>query len=50
MTEVKIYYCKICKERGKEFSGIRPTVRKHILEVHRMKKKLSNFIVTEKFK
>ncbi len=36
---MKIYYCAICNKKGKEFSGNRPMVRKHLREEHLIKGK-----------
>lgn len=40
--EIKIYKCKICKKRGKEFSGIKQKVRLHLREEHGIRGKLKD--------
>ncbi len=34
MAEIKVYSCKRCKIRGKEFKSNRGSVRKHLRDVH----------------
>jgi len=34
---MKLYICKLCKRRGKNFRGIRPAVREHLREEHNIK-------------
>ncbi len=36
---MKIFYCDVCRKRGKEFSGNRQMVRKHLREEHFIKGK-----------
>ncbi len=38
---MKIYYCKLCNQRGKEFGGNRQMVRKHLREEHLIKGKVN---------
>jgi hypothetical protein len=36
---MKVYYCKICMSKGKQFTGNRIRVRKHIKEEHMVRGK-----------
>ena len=44
--KINLYSCKICRSRGKTFSGTRVMVRKHLREEHlvRGKQKISGVI------
>lgn len=37
MTEIKVYWCGRCTERGKDFKSTRKEIRKHLRERHGIK-------------
>ena len=37
MTEIKVYWCGICKKKGTDLRSTRKEVRKHLREIHGVK-------------
>ena len=37
MTEIKVYWCGVCKKKGTDLRSTRKEIRKHLREIHGIK-------------
>ena len=37
MTEIKVYWCGVCKKKGIDLRSTRKSIRKHLREIHGIK-------------